>query len=219
VASYVIFGLLALFGVTAGFIAFFATRWLEMDINLRMTSLFGPIMPFSVAAVAGFTFLGVTQETASLNPVNNKRAVWYTVAVTLIAFGFFTMPLAYYGSNFTAGMFGNVNAIFSIIAMMIPFVLPGVGLLVFLILTEKDRLKPWAKSFQNKTVEMEMAIWQDSQTAGRFGLYSGAIWMFAIGVFLLLGFLIGFKFSWMVFIFAVAFQLLVQGFMYNRKKS
>jgi hypothetical protein len=48
-------------------------------------------------------------------------------------------------------------------------------------------------------------------------MFSGAIWIFAAGIFILLGFLIGFKFSWLVFIFAVAFQLLVQGVM--SKKS
>jgi hypothetical protein len=96
---------------------------------------------------------------------------------------------------------------------MLPFVLPGAGLLTFLILTEKDRLKPWAKNFHNKTVEGEMALWNDPAKAGRFGLFSGAVWIFAVGLFVLLGFLIGFKFSWLVFIFATAIQLLVQGLM------
>jgi hypothetical protein len=99
---------------------------------------------------------------------------------------------------------------------MIPFVLPGIGILVFLVLTEKDRLKPWAKDFHSKAVEREMAMWNDPATATRFGLFSGAIWIFASGIFVLLGFIIGFKFSWLVFIFAVAIQLLVQGFMSKR---
>jgi hypothetical protein len=80
-------------------------------------------------------------------------------------------------------------------------------------------LKPWAKSFRNKAVESEMAIWNDPVIANRFGMFSGAIWIFAIGLFILLGFLIGFKFSWLVFVFAIAFQLLVQGFMYKQVKK
>jgi len=48
-------------------------------------------------------------------------------------------------------------------------------------------------------------------------LFSGAIWICAIGLFVLLGFIIGFKFSWLVFVFAIAFQLLVQGFMSKRR--
>jgi hypothetical protein len=62
-------------------------------------------------------------------------------------------------------------------------------------------------------VKREMEIWNNPAAAARFGLFSGAIWIFAIGLFILLGFLIGFKFSWLVFVFAVAIQLLVQGLM------
>jgi hypothetical protein len=108
---------------------------------------------------------------------------------------------------------GHSISLISVISMLIPFVLPGIGILVFLVLTEKDRLKPWAKDFRQKAVEQEMAMWQDPATATRFGVFSGAIWIFAAGLFILLGFLIGFKFSWLVFIFAVAFQLLIQGIM------
>jgi hypothetical protein len=64
-----------------------------------------------------------------------------------------------------------------------------------------------------------MAIWNDPVIASRFGMFSGAIWIFAAGLFILLGFLIGFKFSWLVFVFAIAFQLLVQGFMYKQVKK
>ena len=213
VAAYVVFGVLALFGITAGCIAFFATKSLGLNNNLSMTSLFAPMMPFLVSAAAGFTFLGVTQESASMYPVGKKRAVLYTVASTLISFGLFTMPLVYFGSRFAVTIMGEISAIVAIIAMMIPFVLPGAGLLVFLVLTEKDRLKPWAKDFHQKTVERELAMWFDPETAGRFGMFSGAIWIFAAGLFVLLGFLIGFRYSWLVFIFATAFQLAVQGFM------
>ena len=99
------------------------------------------------------------------------------------------------------------------IAILIPFVLPGGGLLAFLVLTEKNRLKPWAKEFRAGVVKREMAMWNDPATAARFGMFSGAIWISAVGLFLLLGFTLGFKFSWLVFIFAVAIQLLVQGIM------
>jgi hypothetical protein len=82
-----------------------------------------------------------------------------------------------------------------------------------MVLTEKDRLKPWAKNFCNTAAKNGMAIWNNPATATRFGMFSGAIWIFAIGIFLLLGFLIGFKYSWLVFIFATAFQLLIQAAM------
>jgi len=110
---------------------------------------------------------------------------------------------------------GEEETLVPAIGVIIPFVLPGIGILVFLVLTEKDRLKPWAKDLHNKAVEGEMAIWNDPVKASRFGMFSGAIWIFATGIFFVLGFIIGFKFSWPVFIFATAIQLLVQGRMYK----
>jgi hypothetical protein len=114
---------------------------------------------------------------------------------------------------------GSLTTIVPVISVIIPFILPGAGLLTFLVLTEKDRLKPWAKNFREKTVAREMAMWNDPAVVTRFGLFSGAIWMFAVGLFVLLGFLIGFKFSWLIFIFATAFQLLVQDVMSKRGNS
>jgi hypothetical protein len=227
VAGYVVFGILAFFGITISLITLFATRSVEFmsSTSLDLTSFFGAMMPFLTAAVIGFTFLGVTQETASTLPVSKKRGAWYATAAGLIAFGLFTMPIVYFSTKFAKNIVNDVLAfdipvehletLVPVISMIIPFVLPGIGILVFLVLTEKDRLKPWAKNFHNKAVESEMAIWNDPVKAARFGMFSGAIWIFAVGIFFVLGFLIGFKFSWPVFIFATAIQLLVQGRMYK----
>jgi len=224
VAGYVVFGVLALFGIIVAFITLFAVKGVDIGFNgpVDLTAFFGAMMPFLVAAIAGFTFLGVTQETASMYPVSKKRATWYAVATGLIAFGLFTMPIVYFSVRIADNIVPeitsyNLEVLVPVIGMLIPFVLPGIGILVFLVLTEKDRLKPWAKDFRDKTVAREMAMWNDPATAARFGMFSGAIWIFAIGLFLLLGFLIGFKFSWLVFIFAVAFQLLIQGVMSKRR--
>jgi hypothetical protein len=64
-----------------------------------------------------------------------------------------------------------------------------------------------------------MAIFSDPVTAARFGMISGALWIFALGLFILLGFLSGFQFSWLVFVFAVAAQLAIQGVMIRGVKG
>jgi hypothetical protein len=227
VAGYVVFGILAFFGITVAFITLFATRNVEFmsGTSLDLTSFFGAMMPFLTAAVIGFTFLGVTQETASTFPVSKKRGGWYAAAAGLIVFGLLTMPIVYFSTKFANNIvndaldfdlsFKNLETLVPVMGVIISFILPGIGILVFLVLTEKDRLKPWAKNLHNKAVEGEMAIWNDPAKASRFGMFSGAIWLFAIGIFIVLGFIIGFKFSWPVFIFATAFQLLVQGRMYK----
>jgi hypothetical protein len=220
VAGYVTFGVSALFGVIVAFIAFFAVKSVDVGFDgpIDWTGFFATMMPFLVTAIVGFTYLGMTQETASMYPVSKKRAVWYTAAAALIAFGIFTMPIVYFGVKIADNIFSEITSynpevLVPVISMLIPFVLPGVGILVYLCLTEKDRLKPWAKDSRDKMVAREMALWSDPAVAARFGMFSGAIWIFATGLFLLLGFIISFKFSWLVFIFAVAFQLVIQGVM------
>jgi hypothetical protein len=207
VAGYVVFGGLALFGIITALIVLFSENWRDGGFN--MAGVFGSAMPFLTAAVAGFTWLGLTQETASAYPVSKKRAAWYAAGAGLIVFGLLTIPIIL----FSGGLNGGSLEVLGAISVLIPFVLPGIGVLVFLGLTEKDRLKPWAKDFRDKAVKREMEMWSDPAAAARFGMFSGAIWVFAAGVFILLGFLIGFKFSWLVFIFATAFQLVVQGIM------
>jgi hypothetical protein len=227
VAGYVVFGILAFFGITAGLITLFAVKNIEFMSNtsLDLTSFFAVMMPFLTASVIGFTFLGVTQETASMLPVSKKRGGWYATAAGLIAFGLFTMPVVYFSVRFTNVIVNdvltfdiplkNLETLVPAISLIIPFVLPGIGILVFLVLTEKDRLKPWAKNLHSKVVEGEMAMWNDPAKAARFGMFSGAIWIFAVGIFFVLGFIIGFKFSWPVLFFATAFQLVIQGRMYK----
>ena len=223
VAGYVVFGALALFGIIVACIALFAAKTVGLNSHLDRTAFFGALMPFLTTAAAGFTFLGITQETASMYPVSKKRGAWYAVAAGLLTFGFTVMPVVYFGIKFAGDIvnewFGfNFESLIPLVALLIPFVLPGIGILVYMVFTEKDRLKPWAKNFRDKAASDEIAVWSDPATAARFGLYSGAIWIIATGVFVLLGFLIGFKYSWLAFIFATAVQLLVQA-MLSRKTA
>jgi len=218
VAGYVVFGALALFGITVACIALFAVKTVGLSSHLDWTAFFATLMPFLTAAAVGFTYLGVTQETASMYPVSKKRGAWYAAAAGLLTFGLLVMPITYFGMRLASDIVNewldfNFESLIPLVALLIPFVLPGIGILVYMVLTEKDRLKPWAKNFHDKAVSDEMAVWNDPATSIRFGLYSGAIWIFATGVFVLLGFLIGFKYSWLAFIFATAFQLFMQAAM------
>ena len=242
VAGYVVFGIIALFGITVALITLFSTNSIGImnKTSLDLTAFFAVMMPFLTVAITGFTYLGVTQETSSLYPVSKKRGAWYASAAGLIAFGVCIMPIVYFSTKIAGNIVDayfdvDVEALVPVIAMLIPFILPGIGLLVYLILTEKNRLKPWAQNLYRKTVlnekELEMAIMSAlHDPAGikavlynhtnviRFGLFSGTLWICAIGLFLLLGFIIGFKFSWLVFIFTIAVQLLlVQGLLFKRE--
>ena len=222
VAAYVVSGAAALFGIIIALITYFATKG-EMAADLNMTSSFGALTPFMTIAAAGFTFLGLSQETASQYPASKKRAAWYALAAGLIAFGISAVPMTLFSisygfsmpefSGFPADFTGRPLEMAGALGVLLSFVLPGAALLAFLVLTEKDRLKPWAKEFRSGAVKREMELWNNPAVAARFGLFSGAIWIFAIGLFITLGFIIGFQFSWLAFVFAVAVQLLVQALM------
>jgi uncharacterized membrane protein YbhN (UPF0104 family) len=140
-----------------------------------------------------------------------KRAAAYTVAACLIALGITIMPIVYFSTSFI----GPFTGIMPSIAVLIPFVLPGGALLAFLILTEKDRQKPWAAEQRAREMKQSQFMYSDPVAAIRFGLYSGAIWIFAIALFILLGMLIGFRFSWLVFLFAIGTELLIQARLSN----
>jgi len=152
VAGYVVFGVVALLGIIVALIVLIATEWVKLTMMISLTGVFGTLLPFFTVAAAGFTFLGVTQETASMYPVRKLRAIWYTLAATLIAFGIFTMPVVFFGVKI-AHLKGLT--LVPVIAVSIPFVLPGCGLLAFLVFTEKNRLKPWAKNFRDETTARE----------------------------------------------------------------
>jgi hypothetical protein len=222
-AAYVIFGGTFVLGIIAALIAYFVVQWpfhggrsfsprwffFTESIVVGM----GTLLPFVLIATAGFTFLGLTQETRARFPMNRKRAAWYTTAAVLIVLGFFAMLITYFSVRFGEGSVAIIIAI----ATLIPFVLPAGGLLCFLILTEKKRLKPWATSFHENAAKQEMQMWDDPVMANRFGMFSGALWIFAVALFILFGFLAGFRFSWVVFVFAVAIQLFIQGLMSKKK--
>jgi hypothetical protein len=135
--------------------------------------------------------------------MRKKRAALYTAGAGVAAFGLVLFPLTYFATG---------RGLMEAIATLFPFVLPGAGLLVFLGLTERGRLKPWAA--ERMLAEVRGA--HEGAAAVRFGLYSGAVWIFAVGGFVLAGFLIGFRYSWLVFVFAVAVQLVVQALCVGR---
>ena len=225
VAAYVIFGTIALLGIIIAFVSYFGAAWWTFygdwlfdsgwssGFELGAVAFTGALMPFLVASIAGFTFLGLTQETKSHLPMGRKRAAWYTVAAGLIGFGLFIIPITYFSIRYAARPF----VIMSTIAVLIPFMLPGGAILCFLGLTEKKRLKPWVFSSRGESAK-QTEMWGDPATARRFSLFRGAIWLFAAALFFLLGFQVGFRFSIVVFIFAIATQLLVQGLMMAKKK-
>jgi uncharacterized membrane protein YozB (DUF420 family) len=230
-AAYLFFGALLVFG--AGFAVITSLAVADQVITegapaaelriARPAAAFGILLLFLTVSVSGLTFLGATQETAARHPLSPKRALWYTLAATLVVFGMIFFPLVYFTVHGAAesGIDRSLTAntpLIGALTVTMPFCVSGLGLLVFLWLTEKNRLKPWAMKYRGAKIRETMEAWNSPAGAARFGLFSGAVWIAAFGVFFVLGFRTGFRFSWLAFVFAAAVQLLIQGLMYKAKR-
>ncbi|MDR0662985.1 MAG: permease prefix domain 1-containing protein [Spirochaetaceae bacterium] len=138
-ALYVLCGAFLAFGLVSAAIVYFTAvadaYGASTNSTERMTEVFGVLLIFLTASAAGFTFLGLTQETADYRPMRKKRAALYAAASGLIVFGCAFSPLTYFATG---------RGLMEASAVLIPFFLPGAGGLAFLVLTEKSRLKPWA---------------------------------------------------------------------------
>jgi hypothetical protein len=213
VAFYVSAGAWCVFGLVSALVVYFTGQdqsafesfW---EPNKKIVAAIGVLIAFIPLSAAAFTFLGFTQETASRYPRPRKRALWYTLAAGLFAFAVILFPLTYFSTD---------RGLMEAIATLIPFFIPALALFVFLRLTEKDYRKPWAREQYEKEIRASRDMWKDPVTAARFGMLSGAIWTLAAGLFILLGLLFGFDLSWLVFVFAAAAQLALQGIMLKPK--
>ncbi len=191
-ALYVLCGAVFGFGLITGI-----TAWLfSNDIH----AFLGTLLLFGEAAILGFVFLGLTQETAVREAMPWKRALWYVGTSGVFLFGIVVFVLTY---------FANGAGLPQAIATLIPFVLPSLALGAFLILTEKDRSKPWVVELKKKALEQEMNRFSSPAQQERFGLISGALWIAAIAAFIFITILVGIKFSWLAFVVALIGQMLV----------
>jgi hypothetical protein len=209
VAWYVIAGAAAVLGAVISLVVYFTGEdqsaleafW---EPNKKIVAALGVLLAFIPPAAAVLTFLGITQETAVRRPLSGKRGVWYALGAAVLAFGIILFPLTYFSTD---------RGLMEAIATLIPFFIPGLALLIFLPLTETDTRKPWARDQYEKEAKASRELWTNPAAAARFGMAAGAIWIGALGLFFLFGFLAGFHRSWLVFVFAVAAQLAVQSVM------
>jgi hypothetical protein len=207
-AAFVLGGAAVCFGLIAA-----AITWFSTGIE---TAALGSAMVFCAAGAALLTFMGLTQETASYHPMPWKRAVFYALAAGVFLFGVFVVPMTYFevaahGEDMPRTEFGLMTSI----AALIPFVLPSAALFVFLILTEKDRRKPWVVALAKECAKREMEYFSNPIQPTRLGLVCGAIWTAAIALFAVLTINVGLLYSWLALAGAIVLQLLAQALFFK----
>lgn len=205
-----------LFGIIASPIVYF----LVGNLFISVSTLF----PFAVISIAAFVFLGLIQETDYHYGMKPLRAFFYTIATALLTFGVFTSLIVYLQRSGLNGQLESIKEImtlhneplFTAVATLLPFVLPSICMFIFLGLTETDRTKPnmWSDYYKKLyTGDDESAVRKQMV----YGNISGALWIFAIGFFLVIGFFGGWKYSWLVFIFAVGLQVLLEAYFAGKR--
>jgi fatty acid desaturase len=78
--------------------------------------------------------------------------------------------------------------------------------------TEPKRLKPWLKALVDHEIESSMKHHLDRVDpvkSARFGVMSGALWLFAIALCITIGVFLGWQFSWLPPVFALPVQVLM----------
>ena len=180
----------------------------------------GSVMIFLIVPLIAFVFLGLTQETAASYPMPWMRSLCYAAAAGLIMTGLAIFVKALFRANgFSISQFPGSFKFVASAGSLLPTILPGALLLAFLLLTEQDRSKPWVVELKTAWLERVNKQFTDPYTATKFGLYSGALWIFAIALSVSLGFYIGFQYSWTVLLFAAAGQVLLQAILMPKNKQ
>ncbi|MFL0365424.1 permease prefix domain 1-containing protein [Pseudobacillus sp. 179-B 2D1 NHS] len=176
-------------------------------VHLRMEEYYitiSTLFPFALVSISALVYLGLTQETPHHFGMRPIRAAGYTAATGVLLFGLFTAGIVYFQGSVENGEW---------VATLLPFAIPSICLYVFLGLTEKDRSKhdqEWMK-YTAKYYNPEYQMIR--------GSISGALWIFAFATFLLIGFLISWKYAWIVFIFATGVEVLIGAIPFKQKKA
>ena len=155
----------------------------------------------SAIACSLYTYFGLTQETAAHYPMKNGRAAAYGIVCLFCVLG-----AALAVVSFLIDGMEMSEALIIKTALLIP----GVCGLIFLLATESKRQKPWLKAMVEREVENSVRFHTDMVNpvkAAKFGVASGGLWLLAIAIFITLGFLIGWQYSWLVFLFTLAIQV------------
>jgi hypothetical protein len=160
----------------------------------------------ALALPVGFlTADGLRQETSQSYPLPRGRAFWYGVSVAL-ATGGLAFGAVFWGDH--SAPWPVLMAVVLVVAACLAFTYLGV--------TQTNRKKPWAKAMGDAYLEREVGAGVDGSVTdpaveARFGIYSGALWIVALGAFVALSIAIGFTWSWLALFGALVLQMVMLG--------
>jgi hypothetical protein len=193
VMGYLIATAIILFGIMAA-----GVQYLESG-NIKTT--IATLLPFIVPSVALYVYFGLTQENIYVYAMNKKRALSYSLATAVLLFGVISAAVVYF----------EAKKLSEVLSTLIPFVIPSVLAYMYLGLTEKSRIK------ENSGLEQHIQYYSNPRSLMLRGNISGALWIFSTAVFFIIGFVWGWKFSWIVFLFATGMEVVIEGVFASRR--
>jgi hypothetical protein len=178
-----------------------------IDVSASVPFYFISAILFSLACGL-YTFFGLSQETVSHYPMTKRRALMYGKFCMVGFLGTGLAVVSYFVVGVDLGVAITIKAV---------FIIPAICALVYLLTTEPDRKKPWLKAMVEKEHEKALDM-VDPIRAARFGVASGGLWILAIAVFVTIGFVGSWQFAWLVFPFALAFQVFMVATIFDKRK-
>ena len=154
-------------------------------------------LPFILISAPLFAYFGLIQETRHHYGMNSKRAVAYSAAGEALLIGVAISGLLYLQHREALIVFGT----------LMPFGIVSAIAFMYLGLTEKKRRKlgpGWDKQW--------IEYYSNPRSAMLMGGISGALWILSIAVFFIVGFTLGWKYSWIVFLFAIGLEAILGAF-------
>ena len=167
------------------------------------------------AACGLYTYFGLTRETASNYAMKRGRALAYGAACLAGVLGVGLATVSF--------LFAGVE-LFASVAIKAVFIIPAICVLIFLLVTQPKRQKPWLKAMIERDIENYMQSCPDQVSmvnpvkAARFGVASGGLWLLAIAVFVTLGFIIPWQYAALTFLFALPVQVFMVMAIFEKKQ-
>jgi hypothetical protein len=152
----------------------------------------------AVTAVVGgaITADALRQETTTNYPVPPGRALGYGTAAVLALAGAGCLAVAIRNRPLPLLVGGGLALVAAIVG------------LTYLGATQTNRHKPWVVRLRAEHTQVGDRFSKDPAAAARFGLYTVAIWLVAAGGFVVLGFTVGWVWSWLALLGGLVLMML-----------
>ena len=158
-----------------------------------------------------FVYFGLTQETAAHYAMKRKRATAYGAVGFIGILGPALATIAFFPGESGLVVAGIIKGV---------FVIPAVCALIFLLITEPKRQKPWYKAIIERELESNMQFRKEMvnpSNAARFGMISGGLFMITAAIFIALQFALNIPFAWLILLVYFGIQSMLTSLLFTKK--